>query len=113
MFCTAYVENLVEGIVLAGIKRRAAGETFVIADQQPVSWKFLIDAFCENLGIEKIRRSLPGWLAYALAGMVEFGHKIPFARGEPSITRYRVKVPAQDFYFRPKRRGGFWGIILP
>jgi nucleoside-diphosphate-sugar epimerase len=103
VFCTAYVENLVEGILLAGIEPKAAGETFVIADEQPVNWESLIAAFCEQLGIEEIRRSLPGWLAYALAGIVELLHKAHLARGEPAITRYRVKVPAQDFFFSSEK----------
>jgi sterol-4alpha-carboxylate 3-dehydrogenase (decarboxylating) len=42
-------------------------------------------------------------LAYGLAAIVEFGHKVHLAKGEPAITRYRVKVPAQDFYFSSEK----------
>jgi nucleoside-diphosphate-sugar epimerase len=103
VLCTAYVENLVEGIILAGEKKCAAGETFVIADQEPVRWREFIDLLCSQLGIKRIRHSVPGWLAYILAAGMEFPYKIHLVKGEPALTRYRAMVPARDFYFSSEK----------
>jgi nucleoside-diphosphate-sugar epimerase len=47
---TAYVENLCAGVELAGREKNAAGQTYVIGDDEPVSWRRLIELFCRELG---------------------------------------------------------------
>jgi nucleoside-diphosphate-sugar epimerase len=110
VFCTAYVENLVEGIVLAGVKRRAAGETFVIADPPPVRWKNLIDAFCKHLGIERIRRSLPGWLTGSPRSW-NSAIKSIWPRGSRRLRAIGSKCPPRISISRARRPERFWDIV--
>jgi nucleoside-diphosphate-sugar epimerase len=49
--CNAiYVDNLVHAVDLALQRDRAAGETFLIADDNPVTWRTLYEPVCRALG---------------------------------------------------------------
>jgi nucleoside-diphosphate-sugar epimerase len=65
---TAYVENLAAGMRLALEHPAAAGEDFVIGDDEPVSWRDLFGRFARALGVRPPWISVPFWLAYPAAG---------------------------------------------
>lgn len=97
VICYSYVENLAQGIALAGEVPEAAGGTYVISDGQRISWKDMMDRICDALGVPLIRRSVPYPLAWTAASLVETGSRI--LGRPPLLTRYRVKVAGRDCYF--------------
>jgi len=97
--CTAYVENLVEGIRLAATHPAAAGRTYVIADGVRITWKDLLGRIALAIGAPPPRRSLPSGVALAVATAWETFASIFLPRRDPMLTRYRVEVAAKDLYF--------------
>lgn len=101
VFCSAYVENLAHGIVLATEKSIASGRVYVIADSERPTWQYFMDVLCDLLGRKKIRRTLPFWVAHSMATACEAWAA---ATGfQPAITRYRVKVAARNCWFSSAR----------
>jgi nucleoside-diphosphate-sugar epimerase len=96
---TAYVENLCHGLLLAASSDRAAGKTYVIADDVEITWRELFALFCRELGVAAPRLSVPSPVAEAAAAAAE-GMWTVFRPGkEPPLTRYRARVMARDLHF--------------
>lgn len=82
-----YVENLVDGIILAAQRERAVGEAFNITDGITVTWRDFYTRYGQIIGCRP--RSIPTEVAYALAIFRELRGWIT---GEvPSLTRTLVR----------------------
>jgi len=97
--CPTCVENLVDAIVLAGTKREAANEDFIITDGLRITWREYIEAICRELGVTPPRLSVPGGPVYAAAALVESIWKAAGANDAPVITRYRIGQVRRDYHF--------------
>lgn len=88
-----YIDNLVEGIILAGTADQAAGRIYNLRDNWQVTWKQYLTNLSAMLGKKPIG-SLPFKFAWALGGFVE---KIcnPFGL-RPFITRHAVGLMGRD-----------------
>ncbi len=99
----AYVENLVDGMATAARRPDAAGETFVICDSEPRSWKEIVEAFCAEMGIKPPAMSVPSKALYPAAALLMGLWTIFPLPGEPALTFYRVKVASTELYFTNKK----------
>lgn len=97
--CTAYVENLAEGVAIAGERPDAAGRTYVISDGRRVSWRQLLDAISGALEVPCTYTDVPSVLAYPVAVLWEGLNGLLFPDRDPTLTRYRVAVAARDLFF--------------
>ncbi|MCB0221171.1 MAG: NAD-dependent epimerase/dehydratase family protein [Chrysiogenetes bacterium] len=97
--CTSYAPNLAQGMVLAGTKAEAAGETFVLADDAPISWKEINARLSKALGVAMPRISIPAPLARAAGDIMERVWTLAGAKNAPPLTSYRVRVPLTDSHF--------------
>ncbi|GAB1371314.1 NAD-dependent epimerase/dehydratase family protein [Candidatus Kapaibacterium sp.] len=70
--CPVYVENLVDGIMLASQKEEAIGETFFITDGMDITWKEFTDKLADEMNLKRPTSSFPFFLAYAVAFVMEF-----------------------------------------
>ena len=95
---TAYIENLVAGLRLAGTVPGAAGRTYVLADVGAPSWKDVLTELARLLHAPTPRLSLPGSLTEPLGEAVERAYALT-ARGEPPLTRYRGALMRHDVHF--------------
>lgn len=96
---TAYCENLVEGLWLAGTVPQAAGKTYLIADEGKPSWNELFTELAGLLGAPRPRFSLPGWLCEAAGRTLEGGYSLLAPKLEPPLTRYRGALMRRDIHF--------------
>ena len=88
-----YIDNLVEGIILAGTADQAAGQTYNLRDDWQVTWKQYLTNLSAMLGKRPIG-NLPFKLAWVLGGFVE---KICNPLGlRPFITRHTVGLMGRD-----------------
>lgn len=104
-----YVENLVEGIYLAGTSAAAQGCVYNIVDS-PCSWKEFFIKIASEIGAKKPRASLPFPLAISSARILEFIYKFLKKVDPPPLTTYRISIASKDFYFsneKAKRELGF------
>lgn len=94
-----YVENLVDGLILAGIKERAIGETYIITDGLKLTWREYFNKLTRALEVPKVRLSINGFFAYRLAALFEWLYGTLNIQKRPFITRYLVEHLRGDFHF--------------
>lgn len=99
--CTAYAPNLAQGLVRCAEVQRAAGEAYVIADNETPSWRELMDGLFEGLDLPPPRASVPLGLALAAATAAEAWAAV--SRKEPLINRYRVSLAGRDCVFTSRK----------
>lgn len=99
VFNTAYIENLVQGLVLAGTAPAAAGRTYLIADEGCPSWLELFTKLADLLDAPKPRLNLPERIVEPLSSTVERLYAKVAPRTEPPLTRYRARLMRQDVHF--------------
>jgi nucleoside-diphosphate-sugar epimerase len=101
--CTAYVENLAEGVALCGERADAAGRTYVVSDGRRVSWRQLLEGIAGALEVPCSFTDVPSVLAYPVAVLWEGVNGLLFPDRDPTLTRYRVAVAARDLFFDAAR----------
>lgn len=99
----AYVENLADGIVAAARHPDAVGETFVICDDEPRSWREITEAFCNEMGIKPPGMSVPSKALYPAAALLMGLWTIFPLPGEPPLTFYRIKVAGTELFFTNRK----------
>lgn len=97
--CPTYIENLVHGIELACTHPDAGGETFIITDGLDIAWKEFTDALHSELEVNPTRRSLPYYLVYFIAYLMELSYKAMRIQQAPLLTRYRINNAGRDYHF--------------
>jgi nucleoside-diphosphate-sugar epimerase len=103
LLCTAYVENLVDGMVLAGEKEIAKGQAYIIGDNVKITWRELIELFAKELKVNPPRLSIPYSVAKITANIMEILYKLLFINSPPPLTDYRISLVAKDFYFTSEK----------
>jgi nucleoside-diphosphate-sugar epimerase len=94
-----YVENLADGIILAGTVDGAAGEAYVITDGIKVTWREYSERLTGALDAPGPRFSIPAGLAYAIASASEFVYRFLRIKSRPPFTRYLVEHLTHDVHF--------------
>jgi len=94
-----YVENLADGIVLAGTVKQAAGNTFVITDGIELTWKEYFDRLTDALEVPRVRIFVPAPAAWCVAVVLETLYRLFGIPGRPPVTRYLVVHLRGDFHF--------------
>lgn len=96
---TAYIENLVDGLLLAGSQETAAGKVYVIADAGAPSWRELFGEISKQLGVNPPKVNLPGRAAEAIGAASEQLYAKLAPQQEPPLTRYRGTLMRRDVHF--------------
>jgi nucleoside-diphosphate-sugar epimerase len=94
-----YVENLNEGLVLAGILDKAVGETYVMTDGIRLTWREYIDKLIEELDLPRPKISIHPLPAYCAATILEWIYRMFRLTSRPPITRYLIAHVRKDFHF--------------
>lgn len=103
LLCTAYVENLVEGMVLAGEKEIARGQIYIIGDNVKIRWRDLIELFAKELKVKPPKFNIPYPVAKISAKAIEGIFRLLMIHSSPPLTDYRVSLVAKDFYFSSQK----------
>ncbi len=88
-----YIDNLVDGLILAGATAEAANQTYFFRDDWEVTWKRYLDDLAAMFG-KKIRLSIPFGIAWFLGGVSD--RIAPFFDRRPAITRHAVGLMGRD-----------------
>jgi nucleoside-diphosphate-sugar epimerase len=71
-----YVDNLIDALLAAACRNEAVGEAFNIADDEPTTWRDLLDDLSTGLDCLPVRFSLPYGFAMMLALACEHGYRV-------------------------------------
>ncbi len=99
LFPYTYVENLVEGIILAGANEKAIGQVYIITDGIKVTWKKYFKTLTAEMGIKEPVYSINGNIACLLASILEFIYRTLHLKNRPPITKYLAAHLKDDIHF--------------
>jgi nucleoside-diphosphate-sugar epimerase len=94
-----HVDNTVEGLVLGASVGRP-GNAYFVTDGEPVVFREFVSELLRTQGIEPPTRSLPSWLAGAIATWAETTWRVLPLGGRPPLTRFAYWVTAQECTIR-------------
>jgi nucleoside-diphosphate-sugar epimerase len=92
---TCHVANVCEGLLLAA-ERGHGGEIYFLTDGAPIEFRQFMTAMLRTQGIVPGRRSIPSWLARAIAGGAEGTWRLLRLRRELPLTRFRVRIIGEE-----------------
>jgi nucleoside-diphosphate-sugar epimerase len=94
-----YVENVAEGLILAGTVEQAAGEAYIVTDGIEVTWREYADRLATALRVPRPRLSISPSVARIGASFLERAFRLLRIRSRPPITRYLVAHLSTDYHF--------------
>ena len=94
-----YVENLADGLILAGTVEHAAGEAYIVTDGIKLTWREYAEKLSSALGAPSPRLSIGPTVARALASLLELAYGLLGVRSRPPLTRYLVEHMTTDYHF--------------
>jgi nucleoside-diphosphate-sugar epimerase len=110
---TCHVRNVCEGALLAAEKGRG-GEAYFLTDGAPVQFREFITRLLQTQGIDPGTKSVPRWLAYAMADLSEMVWRLLPLKGAPPITRFVVRVMGSEVTVsdaKARRELGYTGRV--
>jgi 2-alkyl-3-oxoalkanoate reductase len=96
---TAFVVNLVDGLILAGTVPAAAGRVYVIADDGMPSWREALAELAHLVGAQPWWLPLPAPLAAAAGAATEAAWRTAWPSRRPPIGRYAASLMHHDLHF--------------
>ena len=94
-----YIDNLIDGLILAGTKDEASGEIYVITDGTKITQRNFNEMICKEMGITPSSISINSELAYAVAWFLETIYHFFRIQNRPFITRFHVSFARNNYHF--------------
>ena len=116
----AYIDNLTQGLRLAGEKRRSVGQTYIIADENPIIFNRLIQIIAETLNVQTTKIHIPIWSAKLVGLMVEdlyralLGLNVRKLGDDPILTPMKVDILSKERFYnisKAKKELGYTPIM--
>ena len=110
---TCHVANVCEGMVL-GAQQGRGGEIYFLTDGQPVEFRSFVTAMLRTQGLDPGNRSVPRWLAKAVAPGSEAVWRALNLKGQPPITRSTVRLIGEEVTVddaKARRELGYKGAV--
>jgi len=92
---TCHVANVCEGLLLAA-ERGQGGAIYFVTDGTPFEFRSFLTALLRTQGIEPGNRSIPSWLARAVAGGAEGMWRLLRLQRALPLTRFRVRIIGEE-----------------
>ncbi len=90
-----HVDNVVEGLIDGAVKGHG-GEAYFVTDGDPVVFREFLTELLRANGVEPPDRSVPAWVAGALAAGGEAAWKLLPLKGAPPLTRFALWAASKD-----------------
>ena len=98
-----YIDNLIQMIKLVAESDKAPGQVYNATDDGKTTWKEYVEWMCEDLGCKKPRLSIPNWIAWPLALILERTAKLFNKKESPMINTYRIRAVMQDNHYSTQK----------
>jgi len=97
--CLSYVSNVVDALLLVGTHKEAIGEIYNITDGEAISYRKFIEKLANLLNLDLPTKSIPLFLAYGIACLMELWGKMTKTDNPPLLTRYGVYLASANVVF--------------
>ncbi|HJN13784.1 MAG TPA: NAD-dependent epimerase/dehydratase family protein [Pirellulaceae bacterium] len=98
-----YVTNVAEAVLLAGTHAAAPGEAFNVSNDGDISQRKYFDALSDQVGAERVRKTVPFKNAYCIALALETSYRLLRIKRPPMITRQSVSLVGLSHRFRTEK----------
>jgi nucleoside-diphosphate-sugar epimerase len=88
---------------LASEAGQAAGRSYLLVNDEPVTQRDLLGAIAGGLGVPEPRRRIPYRLGVLAGAAAETGARLAHRRGPPPVMRYGVQLLAGENRFSIRR----------
>ena len=100
---TTYIDNAAKAHLLAADHlapgSTVAGKAYFISQGEPIELWEMINRLLRAAGLPPVERTVPAWLALALAWGFETWHKLAGIEREPRLTRFVVREMSTAHWF--------------
>jgi nucleoside-diphosphate-sugar epimerase len=87
-----YIENLLDATLLAADHPRAIGRSYIVGDDDPITFRQYFDGVAAIAGHDPARTSVPVPVARAVAGVLELAARITRSRTRPMLTQTAIDM---------------------
>ena len=94
-----YAQDAAQGILLAGESSQAAGRTYLLVNDEPVTQAAFLTAIADRLGVPPPHRRIPYQLAIGLGAVAEGLGKAAHRAQPPPLMRYGLQLLGGDNRF--------------
>lgn len=105
-----YVHDAARGVLLASEAAQAAGRSYLLVNDEPVTQREYLNAIAAELGAPLLRRHIPYGLTATLGTAAEIGTRLARRHQPPPLTRFGVQLLGGENRFiisRAKHELGF------
>ncbi len=93
-----YVGDVADACILGATSEAAAGQTYNVVSDEPVTQKQVFDTIADTAGLRRPKRHMPTRLVYSIAmGMEAWCVLARRRKAHPELTRFAVILLAYDF----------------
>lgn len=93
---TAYVDNVVEGMLLA-VRKGHGGESYFIADDDELPFAQVVNDLLATRDLAPVAKSAPFAVAWGAATLLETVWRILRLKGKPPVTRQMLRMIGKEF----------------
>jgi nucleoside-diphosphate-sugar epimerase len=94
-----YIDNLVDAMILALEKDEAVGRSYLLTDDEPISWERLCKALADGLDLKAPWITVPLVAAKAAALGMESAWSAARIKSRPFLTRYALKFMSSNLRY--------------
>jgi nucleoside-diphosphate-sugar epimerase len=87
-----YVRDVARGVLLASEAEQAAGRSYLLVNDQPVTQNEFVGAIAAELGVPAPTRRIPYELAVMLGAIAETGGRLARKQQPPPVMRYGIQL---------------------
>lgn len=91
-----YVQNLVDAMILAAEHPAAVGNAYIVADDEPLTFREYFDHLARIVGKGPIRRSIPLAVARSMATAMEAAARLRGSAARPLLTHAAIDMVATE-----------------
>lgn len=93
---TAYVDNVVEGMLL-GARRGRGGESYFVADEEELPFAQVVNDLLATRDLAPVTKSAPFPVAWGAATVLEAVWRTFRLKGKPPVTRQLLRMIGKEF----------------
>lgn len=100
-----YIDNLTQGLRLAGEKTHSVGQTYIIADKTPIIFNRLVQIIAETLNVQTTKIHIPIWSAKLTGTMIENLYRallrlnVRKLGDDPILTPIKVDILSKERFY--------------
>jgi len=101
-YMTTHVVNVCHGAILAA-ERSPGGQAYFLSDGDVIQFRQWVTTLLQIAGVKPNSLSIPRWVAWNVAGLIETIWRITRCKDVPPITRTMVRLIGQEVTFTDRK----------